>query len=85
MECKKRPEIEYPCEWSYKVIGVDKERVRDAAETVMSNRQYLLQYSKSSKSGKYHSWTINLVVESQEERDSLFMALKTHQDVKLVI
>ena len=85
MECKKKPEIEYPCEWSFKVIGVDKLLVRDVAEGVMGQREYLLHYSKSSKTGKYHSWNIDFVAQDEQERNDIFAALKSHADVTMVI
>ncbi len=84
MECKKKPEIVYPCQWAYKLIGMDKERVRDAAEDILQGRQYLLSYSKSSKTGKYHSWSVELIVESEEDRNALFVQLKSHHQVKMV-
>ncbi len=85
MECKKKPEINYPCEWSFKVIGPDRQLVRSAAEKVMAQREYLLQYSKGSKTGKYHSWNIDLVVKSEEERNMIFSQLKSHSAVTMVI
>jgi putative lipoic acid-binding regulatory protein len=85
MECKKRPEIDYPCEWSFKVIGTDKQLVRRATEGVMDQREYLLQYSKSSKTGKYHSWNIDLVVKDEHERNQIYAELKHHPDVSMVI
>ncbi len=84
MECKQKPEINYPCQWSYKIIGHDKELVRDAAESVFEGKQYLLTYSKSSRTGKYHSWAAELVVDSEVMRNSLFQALQKHPDVKMV-
>ena len=85
MECKKRPEIDYPCEWSFKVIGTDKQLVRNAAAGVMDQREYLLQYSKSSKTGKYHSWNIDLVVKDEQERNQIYTDLKSHSDITMVI
>ena len=38
--------IDYPCEWSYKVIGSDKESVHDAVAGIIQNneRDHSLQY-----------------------------------------
>ena len=84
-EEERQPEIEYPCRWSYRVIGRDKELVRGAVETVIVDKEYLLTYSNRSRTGKYHSWNVELVVESQLERDTLFVMLKEHPEVKMVI
>jgi putative lipoic acid-binding regulatory protein len=85
MECKKKPEINYPCEWSFKVIGADKQLVRNAAEIVMEQREYLLHYSRGSRTGKYHSWNIDLVVKDENERNRIFADLKSHTAITMVI
>lgn len=77
--------IVYPCQWSYRVIGPDREAVREAVEDVLSGREFLLYYSKSSVGGKYHSWHIDLVVCDEEERNQLFGQLKSHSAVMMVI
>lgn len=85
MECEKRAEIVYPCQWSYKVIGPDKEAARLAVEDILAGREYLLVYANMSRTGKYHSWSVETVVASENERNFLFTALKSHGDVKMVI
>lgn len=77
--------VAYPCQWSYRVIGQDREDVRAAVEAVLSGREFLLYYSKSSAGGKYHSWHIDLVVCDEEERNLLFGQLKGHPAVLMVI
>lgn len=77
--------IVYPCQWSYRVIGPDRKGVRTAVEAVLSGREFLLHYSKSSVGGKYHSWHIDLVVCDEEERNLLFGQLKAHSAVLMVI
>ena len=32
--------IDYPCEWSYKVIGNDKESVHNAVACIIEDREY---------------------------------------------
>ena len=85
MECKSKPAIHYPCEWSFKVIGPDKQLVRSAAEGVMAQREYLLHYSRGSKTGKYHSWNIDLVVKDEDDRNQIFADLKSHTAITMVI
>lgn len=77
--------IVYPCQWSYRVIGQDREGVREAVEIILCNRDFLLYYSKGSTGGKYHSWNIDIVVSSEEERNHLFAQLKGHPAVVMVI
>ena len=86
MESKReKGEIVYPCQWSYRVIGRDREGVRQAVELILGEREFLLYYSKASSGGKYHSWNIDLVVCDEEERNTLFVRLKDHPAVLMVI
>ena len=77
--------IVYPCPWSYRVIGRDREGVRAAVEGVLGGREFLLYYARASSGGKYHSWNIDLVVQDEAERDTLFSKLKSHPAVMVVI
>ncbi len=77
--------IVYPCQWSYRVIGGDREGVRQAVEAILGEREFLLYYSKASSGGKYHSWSVDLVVGDEEERNALFARLKSHPAVVMVI
>jgi len=77
--------IVYPCQWSYRVIGQDRDGVREAVEAILSGREFLLFYSKGSTGGKYHSWNIDLVVRDEVERNELFALFKSHPAVVMVI
>lgn len=77
--------IVYPCPWSYRVIGRDREGVRAAVEAILCDREFLLYYSKGSTGGKFHSWNIDLVVGDEAERNELFACLKGHPAVTMVI
>lgn len=81
----KKGGIVYPCQWSYRVIGRDREGVREAVEVVLGDREFLLYYARSSSGGKYHSWQIDLVVRDEGERNDLFARIKGHPAVTLVI
>jgi putative lipoic acid-binding regulatory protein len=78
-------ELEYPCAWQYKAIGMDKDMLKLSIEIVFKNHQCEITYSNSSKTGKYHSYCIDLQVTSEEERIGLFHALKSDAQVKMVI
>lgn len=77
--------IVYPCQWSYRVIGGDRDGVRLAVETVLAGREFLLYYAKASTGGKYHSWHIDLVVQDEEERNRIFVQLKQQPAIIMVI
>ena len=82
--CEK-PEINYPCEWGYKIIGTDKILLETAIFEVMGRRDYKAPTHNTSSKGKFHSLTTACIVESQGDRDSIFKAFHNHYAVKMVI
>ena len=83
--CKTKPVIEYPCEWGYKIIGVDKKKLEISIFEVMGERDYTTRAGNSSSKGKFHSLNAKCKVSSQEDRDALFRAFQEHKDIKMVI
>ncbi len=80
-----KPELAYPCRWVYKIIGRDYEMVRLAGPGVLQDRTCEISYSRSSSAGKYHSLSVEVEVESEEQRNSFYVALKEHPSVKIVM
>ena len=82
--CEK-PNIEYPCEWGYKIIGTDSVKLEAVIFEVMGSRSYKTKGRNSSSKGKFHALSTACQVESQEDRDSIFKSFQEHKDVKMVI
>jgi uncharacterized protein len=82
---KKKPEIDYPCNWLYKVIGEDRQQVRQAIFSIIEERRCVITHSNSSKSGKYHCLNVELVVQTEEVRNGLYQTLKGHPAIKMVL
>jgi uncharacterized protein len=83
--CERKPKIDYPCPWLFKVIGVNREAMVAAIAEVLGERQHLLSYSNTSSSGKYHSFNLEVVVESENHRDKLYHTLAACTVVKTVL
>ncbi len=81
----KKPQIDYPTQWGFKIIGRDKEALLKAIKEVMGEREHLCHLGNSSKTGKFHTYNASCTVEHQEERDALFKAFADHDDVEMVI
>jgi len=81
----KKVEIAYPCEWKYKVIGEDKDKIEEAVKYVMKERPHRLDFSKTSNKGSYHSYELSTLVHNEDDRTELFCQLKEHNDVKMVL
>jgi putative lipoic acid-binding regulatory protein len=81
----KKVEIEYPCNWKYKLIGYEKEAIQKAIHDVIIEREHNLNHSSSSKTGKYVSMNLELLVLNEDDRNFIYEALKKHQNLKMVL
>jgi len=78
-------ELEYPCNWIYKVISEHEDHTKEAIIEVVCERTYNLKHSNKSKSGKYVSMNLELLVHNEEDRNFIYEALKAHQKIKMVL
>ncbi len=82
---KEKLQLEYPCEWLYKLIGADEKAIRAAITKTINDRSHTISNSNKSSKGKYKSLNLSLTVESDEDRTGLFHALKKHPAIKMVL
>jgi len=78
-------ELNYPCDWRYKLIGHSLEDLQTAVHDVLQGREHQLEHSNVSKSGKYISLNLDILVHNEEERQFFYEALKSHQSIKMVL
>ena len=81
----KKLELEYPCNWCYKVIASEKDALQQAVKDVIDEREHKLTDSNSSKTGKYVSMNLDMLVHNDDDRQFIYDALKKHQDIKMVL
>jgi len=82
---KRKVQLEYPCPWVYKIIGADADEMKLAVAEIIRDRVYKISHSRSSETAKYHCLNVELSVESESHRTTLFEALKVHRAVKIVL
>lgn len=75
-DLNKEPEIIYPNFWEYKIIVLDSDNAEAIVQGVVGERQHKITPSKSSKEGKYKSYNLSVLVNSNQERLEIFSALK---------
>jgi len=80
-----KPQIDYPTQWGFKLIGRDQEALRQAIRDVMGDREHLCHLGHSSRTGKFHTWNATCTVEHEADRDALFKAFADHDAVEMVI
>lgn len=80
-----RPEINYPCEWGYKVIGIDVEKILFAIKEASLGLDYSVTPSNVSSGGKYVSFNFLIVVPNEVVRDLIYEKLQKNSDIKIVL
>lgn len=81
----RKPILEYPCRWLYKVIGDDQEGLRRAAIEIIGTNPCTISVSSSSRTGQYHCLNIEVEVQNETVRNIIYQAFKSHPQVKLVL
>lgn len=81
----KKPNIEYPCNWDYKVIGTDVDEMIKMIEQSVAGLDYKISSSNVSSKGKYFSLNLTVFVSSEVIRDIIFEKLKASEFVKMVL
>ena len=80
-----RAHIKYPCQWLYKVIGMDRNKLHQALKDIVSEDSCNISLSNSSSSGKYLCLNLEVTVRNEEERNTIYLALKAHPQIKIVL
>jgi putative lipoic acid-binding regulatory protein len=81
----KKPEINYPTKWDYKIIGSSVDEMLKAVEETIVGLDYQVTPSKISKNEKYFSLNVTVLVPSEILRDLIFQKLSSHPHIKFVI
>jgi uncharacterized protein len=80
-----RPELIYPCEWIYKVIGKDVDKLIAAIEHASLELDYEVTPSNVSKNENYFSLNFKVTVPSEAARDIIYQKLNNNKDVIMVL
>jgi putative lipoic acid-binding regulatory protein len=82
---KQRPEIEYPCKWSFKVIGNDVDKILEAIEEASGGLKYDVTPSNISRNGNYFSLNFKVEVPSEIVRDLIYQKLGSNSNIKIIL
>jgi putative lipoic acid-binding regulatory protein len=85
LDSSKRPNIKYPCNWDYKVIGTNVDEMFKAIEEVVEGFEFKISSSNVSSKGNYFSLNLKVFVTSEEVRDIIFAKLEANEFVKMVL
>ena len=81
----RKPDIDYPCPWGYKVIGTDNVGLRSAIAEIMQDIPHSVKPSNRSTTGKYICLNVEMLVVSEDQRLTIYEGLKRHPAVKVVL
>ncbi len=81
----KNPVMEYPCRWIYKIIGSDNGAIRKAVEKIVEGHDYTITPSNVSRTGRYHSLNLEVLVDDEGHRTGIYNKLQSHPAVKMVL
>ncbi|MBN2539214.1 MAG: DUF493 domain-containing protein, partial [Deltaproteobacteria bacterium] len=79
-DCKK-PIVEYPCRWIYKIIGSDSGELEEVIEEIVRGYDYTIAPSNISKNGTYRSLTLEVLVDDEGCRTGIYDTLRNHPAV----
>ncbi len=78
-------ELEYPCEWEYKVVIRSEHNINPITKEIFEAREHIVSSSKTSSKGKFNSFNIKLTVHSDEDRTDIYKKLHSHERIKMVV
>jgi putative lipoic acid-binding regulatory protein len=78
-------DITYPCTWGYTVIGPCEASLRVAIAVVVGDAEHSVEMGNTSRSGRYVSLRLSVVVTSDGQRQSIHRALARHPEVRVVL
>ena len=80
-----KPDIVYPCDWNYKIIGDDVSKIVEAVKYAVDNLSYELSPSNVSKKGNYFSMNLRVSVPSEDKRNEIYSTLENDKSVKYIL
>lgn len=82
---KEKPDIDYPCNWQYKIIGIGADEMEKAILKIIPDRNVSIQRSKISRKGKYLSLNISTTIFSDEDNQRIQKALEEDPNIIYVV
>ncbi len=81
----KKLEIEYPCDWTFKIIGQDEGLLRKVVAALLQSRMHTINSSNASSGGKYISLNLTVNVKNETDRNEIFNSLQNDSSIKLIL
>ena len=79
------PDIDYPTDWIYRVIGEDEAAMRDAIAGIAGTAEHRVEAGNVSGGGRYRSLRVTVAVTDETHRVGIFRALGRHDSIRVVL
>lgn len=80
-----KPNIEYPCQWHYRLIGEDRSAIMEAINTAVDMSFCVVSEGNASSGGRYLSLNLEIRVDNEAERLRLYQLFSNHPAIRVVI
>lgn len=80
-----KPLIDYPCAWSYRLIGRSAEAIEAALRGIVGESDYRIDASNTSRTGKYVALRLTVVVQHEAHRLEIGRRLKAQDAILYVL
>lgn len=77
--------LDYPCNWIYKLVVLEKINIKATIKEVIFERTHSVKESKVSAKGKFKSYTIELIVHNEDDRKGLYELFGNHDAIKMIV
>jgi len=78
-------ELDYPCNWKYKVVIKEEKNINNIIKQVIEDREHGIKPSKTSSKGKFKSFTLEMLVHNEDDRKGIYKLLGDHEHIKMVL
>ena len=80
-----KPDIDYPCDWPYRVIGANDEALPASIREALVDVEFRMREGNRSSAGKYASFEIVAAVRDERQRYWIYNRLRSLTLVKVVL
>ncbi len=78
-------ELDYPCNWKYKVVIKHDQEIKKIIYDVLKQREHGIEPSKISSKGKFKSYTLEMLVHNDDDRKEIYKLLGDHEHIKMIV
>ncbi len=79
------PDIEYPTRWGYRIVGTSAVALRALVQEILGEHPHTLTASRTSRSGRYVSYHLTLVVRDEAHRLEVYTRLRAAETILRVL